>query len=215
MCKQNFKGKKVVRVMNGMMTRLLEITKNDLKTKEDPDVIVKSKNEETKKNKDIANMILSILPMLPQGYGQIYGARKALVMLGIDEDESRLFVQETGAEIEARSQLVLLNKNTDLNPVSDIQEDHDAYICIYRQAIDTPAKFKAIKNRLMAKIEKEKQNRAMDMQMAQQQAAGIAPSQPTNPNAGPAATASNMLMSSALQKPKAITTARDVQPVQK
>ena len=79
-------------------------------------------------------------------------------------------VPETAEEIEAKMQLELLNRNQDLQPVEDIMnEDHDAYICIYRQAMDTPAKAKAIQNRLMAKMQKEKQQKQEQQQMAQAQ----------------------------------------------
>jgi hypothetical protein len=70
---------------------------------------------------------------------------------------------ETGAEQKAREQLELLNRNIDLEPIDNINEDHDAYIAIYKQAVDTPAKRKAISNRLSAKEEKEKQQVAMSM----------------------------------------------------
>jgi hypothetical protein len=67
--------------------------------------------------------------------------------------------------MDAMRQLELLNRNEDLEPITDIQSDHDAYLAIYKQAIDTPAKFKAIQSRLLAKMEKD----AMMKQQAMQQ----------------------------------------------
>lgn len=104
-------------------------------------------------------------------------------------------------EIEARQQLELLNRNQDVDKVTDIMQDHDAYIAIYKQALDTPAKLRAIQNRLLAKIEKQKS-------IAQQQAAA-AQGQPQG-----AAQSQNMLMSNAMQQKKSdpVVTAKDVQP---
>lgn len=211
--KQNLKGKKLVRVINGLGIRLLEINRNDLKTKEDPDVMIKSKNEQKAKNKEQAQNLAAISAMLPEWYGKIYLTRKVMKMMGLDEDESRVVLDPTGAEEEAMRQVMLLNKNQDLNPVTDVMEDHGTYISIYRQAIDTPAKKKAIANRIDAKIEKEKKMKEMQQQMEQQQAAWVAPSQPKEAWAGMGWIAQNQLMNSALQKQKQITTAQDIQPV--
>lgn len=223
MLKQNLKGKKIVRIINGMGTRLLELWRNDLKTKEDPDIMVHSKNEEIKKNKDVAQNIAAMLGMLPNqpnnmifdNYGKTYATRKVLVLMGLDEDEARVFVPEMAEEIEARSQVKLLNKNIDLEPVTDLMEDHDAYISIYRQAIDTPAKGKAIQNRLMAKVAKNKQLMQQAQAAQAAQTAWTAGSQASQPNSGMAAIGQNQLMNNALQGSKSITTAQDVQPASK
>ena len=68
-------------------------------------------------------------------------------------------------EIEAKGQLEMLNRNENLDEgqFQDMSKDRDAYIAIYRQAIDTPAKMKAMKLALNAKVMKKQ----MDVKQAQ------------------------------------------------
>jgi hypothetical protein len=103
-------------------------------------------------------------------------------------------VPELPEEIEAKQQLQLLNRDIELEPVSDISEDHDVYLTIYKQALDTPAKMKAIQNRLLAKIEKKKQTQQ----------------QPTEQPKDNTAQAGNMLMANALQKEKQPISTQDI-----
>ena len=74
----------------------------------------------------------------------------------VDYDESFVLVEKSAAEEEAQLNLDLLNRNIDLELPTDLMEDHNTYITIYRQAMDTPAKRKAINARTMLKIQKEK-----------------------------------------------------------
>lgn len=197
MIKQNLSGKKVIRITNGLGTKTMFIRKWDIKTKYDPDITISSRNEENAKNAKTSQMVTAMIGTLPEWYGKTYALRKMFILNGMDEDEASVFVPETSEEIQAKQQLELLNRNIDVWPVTDIMEDHDAYIAIFRQWQDTPAKDRAMQARLMAKVEKDKQMRN------QWQDTPAKDKSTSN-------TSQSMLMANALQKDKAITTTADV-----
>ena len=169
MYKQHFSGKKIVRLVNPLTTNIIQLSKEDLNTKYDPDVTIKSKSELDKKNQKIIQFLTWIVPFLQQEwwFAYKYGLRKLITMQWIDIDESKVLVPEMSEEIEAMMQLELLNRWEELWPVTEINQDHDAYISIYKQAMDTPAKYKAIQWRLLAKMEKDKQKNVIQMQQWQ------------------------------------------------
>ena len=53
-------------------------------------------------------------------------------------------------ELNAMSDLELLNNNEEPKPIENLQEDHRTYIIIYQRAKDTEAKFRAIQKRMEA-----------------------------------------------------------------
>jgi len=59
-----------------------------------------------------------------------------------DFDEYK-YIAESVDEMNARANLSLLNKNLDVPPPAD-GEDYMTYLLIYKQALDTPAKAKAV-----------------------------------------------------------------------
>jgi hypothetical protein len=89
-------------------------------------------------------------------YNILFSLRFSLDTRSIPDDVIKMMVPEKPEEVEASQQLLLLNRNIELEPITDMSEDHDAYIAMYKQALDTPAKTKAIEARRMAKIEKKK-----------------------------------------------------------
>lgn len=170
--KKYFKGKKIVRLTNPLWTNTIVLDKGDLKTKEDPDVVIKSKSDTTKQNEQTRLMLTSILPFVQQTAGQIVPfaliqtLRDIIRNSWLSEDKARLYVPETPEEVEAKQQLELLNRNQELDTGSfeDLSKDWDTYLTIYRQAIDTTAKRKAIQLALNSKIAKNKQTTQQGMQ---------------------------------------------------
>ena len=66
MYKQFFKGRKIIRVVNSIGTNMIEIKKDDIRTKEDPDVMIMGKNESKKREEIGRNTLQGILPFLQQ-----------------------------------------------------------------------------------------------------------------------------------------------------
>ncbi|OQY40568.1 MAG: hypothetical protein B6229_01330 [Spirochaetaceae bacterium 4572_7] len=65
--------------------------------------------------------------------------------------EIEIAIPYTPAEMEAKQQVLLLNRNIPVE-VGDMSEDHYTYIVIYESALDTPAKFTSIEARKQAYI---------------------------------------------------------------
>lgn len=69
--------------------------------------------------------------------------RKILETLDVYELEPEAYIPESVDEMKARMNLELLNNNIEIShPIAG--EDYMTYIEIYKQALDTPAKEKAI-----------------------------------------------------------------------
>ena len=66
MYKQHFKGNKIIRILNPIGTNVIEIKKSDLKTKYDPDIIIKSKSEVEKSNKKAVQALQLVFPFIQQ-----------------------------------------------------------------------------------------------------------------------------------------------------
>lgn len=69
--------------------------------------------------------------------------------------------------MQAKEDIELINMNEDPKPCEDLNEDHRTYIVIYQSALNTPAKAKAIANRmeLYIKSGQAKQNSDMMKQL--------------------------------------------------
>lgn len=162
----NFSGKKVIRITNQLGTQFLEIKAKELKSKEDLDVEIESQADYKAKSAQERVTFWAMLPYYVQQwwYAAKYALRKMSWLSDVDYDESFVLVEKSAAEEEANLNLEMLNRNIDLELPTDLMEEHNTYITIYRQAMDTPAKRKAINARTMMKIQKDK--------MMWQQAAG-------------------------------------------
>lgn len=203
MYKQNFSGKKIIRIINPIGANVIEFKTKDIKTKQDPDIIIKARSQVNKIKEQQFIAMQYFLPLITQNpdrtdapFNNIFTMRFALETRNIPEDVIKMMVPEKAEEIEASKQLLLLNNNEELEPVTDITEDHDAYISIYKQAIDTPAKRKAIEDRRMAKIEKRKM--IAQQQWQQQQGQGLL------------ASANSQMMNNAMQNDKKPITTADI-----
>lgn len=95
---------------------------------------------------------------------------KLLEMYGVRKDEICLYVKDVPEEIDALNKLELINAGIEegamIDPDTMDTADHSIYIAIFKQALDTPLKYKAIEARKQAII-KTGQNQTM--QSGQQQ----------------------------------------------
>lgn len=91
-----------------------------------------------------------------------------LQLNGMSRDESIALVPYTVEEMIALDHVAMLNENIDidgtetvdgreiqLTSIQSIDEDHMSFIYFYKRAIDTPAKYKAIKLRKRAMRRKQ------------------------------------------------------------
>lgn len=208
MYKRYFKWKKIIRLLNPLGTNTIILEKWDLNTKEDPDVIIKSRWEVETENNKSRGLLTAVLPFIQQTAGQklpfafVQALRDMVRYAGLSDDKAKLYVPETPEEIEAKQQLELLNRNVNLDQWSfeDTSKDWDTYLSIYRQAIDTPAKRTAIQLALNSKIAKNKQMDAQAQQMWQQQ----------NGQSWLMNQASSQLVNQAMTKEKGVQSTQDV-----
>lgn len=210
--KKNLKVQKVIRITNDMWTQYITITNDKIKTKKDPDIKIVSKKEQDSKNNEQNAKLQALIPFLQQEwwFAWKYWLRKMFYNITDDMDEAKLFIKESWAELEAKQQLILLNKNMDIDLESiDVQnDDHYLYLSIYRQAIDTPAKWKAVQ----ARIEAIKQQEKLIAQQWQQQMAWM---QGQNipqwwQQGWLVNSASNMIMANSMQQKKPVVTTWEV-----
>jgi hypothetical protein len=64
--KLNFKGKKLIRIMNQIGTNSVEIKKDSIKAKTDPDIIITSSVQQEEKKQKVALAMQYIIPFLQQ-----------------------------------------------------------------------------------------------------------------------------------------------------
>lgn len=166
--KENFDKEKVIRISVADDISFLRIRKQDINTKYDPDIKISSKIQNKKQKQEKLQSYAAFLPYVLQqgGYAAKKWLRKLFEMIDFDPELVRILVPPTADEIKAKSEVLLLNNNDPI-PVEnmDINDDQDAYIAIYKTAIDTPAKFAAIQARLDLKQEKERRMNRQDQQM--------------------------------------------------
>jgi hypothetical protein len=64
--KLNFKGKKLIRIMNQIGTNSVEIKKDSIKAKTDPDIIITSSVQQEEKKQKVALAMQYLIPFLQQ-----------------------------------------------------------------------------------------------------------------------------------------------------
>ena len=99
--------------------------------------------------------------------------RKALRLMGYPEDEILDYVKESAEEQEAKAQLYLLNRDIKLEPLDpdQIDEFHEDYLHVYRQAKETNATRAAVMDRLRMQKKRDKKN--LEQQKTNNQAPNI------------------------------------------
>ena len=150
-------SKKQVIISREFWDRYLTFEKKYLSLSSDPHIKVVSKFDIEQKNKKLfANHVvlhsyiekLAAQPYIPLEVR--LSMRKALRLMGYEEDEILDYVKESWEEQEAKDQLRLLNDNVKLEEITpeQIDEHHEDYIHVYKQAKPTAATKSAISDRI-------------------------------------------------------------------
>jgi FKBP-type peptidyl-prolyl cis-trans isomerase (trigger factor) len=66
----------------------------------------------------------------------------------LEKEAINVYIDMSTEEIQAREDLELINRNEMPKECENPQEDHWTFVVIYQSAIDTPAKWKAIEQRM-------------------------------------------------------------------
>ena len=143
----------------------------DLDTKRDLHLAIQTVLD--KREKDEANksaIMASYQPLMEQAnpFGKIQLTRYFAQVMWMDKEKVNSIFDFPPEYTQAMLDLELLNNNEDVWPITDMWENHEIYILVYQQAIDTEAKRKAIFARKRAQILSWQQNQmAMNQWMGQ------------------------------------------------
>lgn len=123
------------------------LRKSDFVTDGGIQVYVTSKSQQDAKNEKSFAKLVSIanlyLGNMKPGYAMNSFLRTIGTKLGIEGFDAYQYVPETPEETQARMNLELLNRD-ELPTMPEPGEDLQTYIDIYKQAVDTPAKQRAL-----------------------------------------------------------------------
>lgn len=168
-------GYKQVVISREFGDKYMTFKKKYLEFSSDPHIKIVAKSEfETKSKRQFANHIVLhsyIEKFAWQAYIPIeirLSLRKALRLLGYPEDEILSYIKESYEEMEAKQQLYLLNRNEKLDDLTadQIDEKHEDFLEVYKQAKECEATRLAVLDRLrMLKERKKKDVKAEKEQM--------------------------------------------------
>jgi len=166
---------KLVIISNDYGDRYMTFKMKDLELSQDPRIDIRSKLEEQLNNKQhLANHIAihtyleQFANILKTNLSVRLSLRQILREMQYTEEQIYDYVQETLEEMDAKSQLMLLNRNEKLEPLdpSQLWEEHEAYLHIYKQSKPTIAKQLAVQERIQMlrkrKAEERKQGMTTD-----------------------------------------------------
>lgn len=153
------KWKKSISLFQKWQAFSLDLKKSDFIADWKVQLTIVSKNQLNIENEKEFNKLIvlvnSYLPNITSEYAKNELLRLMWSKSNITDFDSKKYIRESTDEIRARQQLDLLNLNKEVAPPT-INDDIDTYIDIYKQAMDTPAKYKALNNYLeMAEYKKE------------------------------------------------------------
>lgn len=144
-------------INTGLGKKPITVKKKDIGTGEDIDVEIISKleqdEEDRKKLQNILPIANFVLSRPWSKYGKDAILRDIFQWSGASEEEAMTWVDPSREELQALEDIELLNMNEDPKPCEDLNEDHRTYIVIYQNALNTPAKNKAINNRIQLYIQ--------------------------------------------------------------
>jgi len=132
------------------------IQQKDFTTANDIDVKIISKSEadEERTNKLTKIMPLANFALSRQGskFAKDKLLRDIYKMAGFDTESVNTYIDLTPEECQAYEDLELINRNEAPKQSTNPNEDHWTYYVIYQSAIDTPAKRKALEQRMQLYI---------------------------------------------------------------
>ena len=119
----------------------------DLKTKQDLHLkLVTILDKQEKEETDRAAFMAAYQPLMQEAtpFGRIQLTKMFARVVGMDKDLVNSVYKMPDEYNKALDDVQLLNNNEDVWPIQDMSEDHSIYLEVYQQALDTPAKKKAI-----------------------------------------------------------------------
>jgi len=122
------------------------------------------KKEQDESNK--AAFMASYQPLMEQAnpFWKIQLTREFANVMGMDPELVNWIYTYPPEYTQAMLDIELLNNDEDVGEITDMNENHQIYIQVYQQALDTKAKQKAIMRRKQALILSWQQNKASMMQ---------------------------------------------------
>lgn len=174
-------GEKQVVISREFWDKYLTFKHKYLKFSGDPHLKIVSKAEfETQSRKIFANHVVLhayIEKLAAQSYVPLevrLSMRKLLRLIGYPEDEIMRYVRESFEEMDAKSNLLMLNNWEKLTPLTsdDIDEHHEDYLEVYKQAKENPATRLAVMDRLRMLRERKKKDRLAEKQQILDNASG-------------------------------------------
>ena len=173
---KNFKmdSEKNIILNSGIWSVVYTIKAKDLNTKADLklkpiSILDKQEKEEEERSAYMASYQMLMQQASP--FGKIQLTKKFARVLWMDKELVNVVFQEPEELKQALLDLELLNNGEDVWEITNMNEDHSIYIEVYQQALDTPAKKKAIAARERAYLLQLKQQQGkmamwwMDMWM--------------------------------------------------
>ena len=152
--------KKLVRIASSIDgTRLLEFTKDDFLTFEDPDVKIDSRKRYEAERARMATQLearLAVMEANPNTHevSLNFIRRKILKLQWMTRAEIQVMVPYEPDEMDARNIVKLLSENDmQAATIRDINQDHMTYLVVFQSAMDTEAKQVAIEMRKNAYIQ--------------------------------------------------------------
>ena len=148
---------KIIRVANGFGSNVLEIRRDDFAWWANPDIIIDSEKQVEAERERLKVNFLSMLPYITNDPSKPVvvknvALRYALKLQGLNRELINILTYNA-AEEDAKSKIHILNNNDMLGAeIANLQEDHLTYMIIFESALDTDAKFEAIRRRKEAYI---------------------------------------------------------------
>jgi hypothetical protein len=148
---------KYIEINKGIATVSDRLNKKDIKLPTTPNIFIENKSEVDAKHSKQAQQFIALLPMYLQDpsipeVGKRFMKRKGLRLSNISKQEVELMIPLTPDEMQAKEDVMFLNKNLPLK-ISSLDEDHLTYLIIYQTALNTKATQAAIAARKVAYIE--------------------------------------------------------------
>lgn len=154
---KNFKmnSEKNITLNNGYGSVVYTVMGKDLNMKKDLHLRIVSileKNEQDELKKSAIMASYNPLMQMANEFGKIQLTREFAVTVWMDKEVVNQVFDYPDEYHKAMSDLELLNNNEEVGEITNMAENHKVFIQIYQQAIDTPAKEKAISARKRALI---------------------------------------------------------------
>ena len=159
---ENFKmdSKKNIILNTGLGTQPFTVMAKDLNTKADLKLKPVSLLDKQEKDEEERGAYMAAYQMLMQQatpFGQIQLTKKFARVLWMDKELVNSIYKNPPEVEQALLDVELLNNNEEVGEIQNMNENHQIFIEIYQQALDTPAKEKAIAARKRALLLQLKQ----------------------------------------------------------